>query len=100
MCVDQLNPRDQVDALTGAVEDLAGRFTLQPLLERILRRAVGLLGADAGSISTVDEAAGTYRKEADLGVECQEGRVFPLTEGTTGAVVRRADRSCSTRTPR
>ena len=37
---------------------------------------------------SVDEAAGTYRKEADLGVECQEGRVFPLSEGTTGAVVR------------
>jgi len=39
--VTELNPRDQVDALTGAVEDLAGRFTLQPLLERILKRAVG-----------------------------------------------------------
>lgn len=78
----------QVDALTGAVEDLAGQFSLRPLLQRILRRAVELLGGDAGSISTVDEEAGTYRKEADLGVECQEGRVFPLTEGSTGAVVR------------
>ncbi|HSS68754.1 MAG TPA: GAF domain-containing protein, partial [Nocardioidaceae bacterium] len=84
-----LSTRDPVDALTGAVEDLAGQFTLQPLLERILRRAVNLLGAGAGSICTVDEAAGTYRKEADLGVECQTGHVFPLTEGTTGAVVAR-----------
>ena len=25
--------------------------------------------------------AGTYRKEVDLGVECQEGRVFPLDRG-------------------
>ena len=49
--------------------------------ERILQRAVGLLGGDAGSICTVDEQAGTYRKEADLGVECQEGRVFPLDRG-------------------
>ncbi|WUH89259.1 response regulator [Streptomyces sp. NBC_00433] len=79
----------QVDALSGAVEDLAGQFALQPLLERILRRAVGLLGAGAGSISTVDERAGTYREEADLGVGCQEGAVFPLGEGVTGAVVAR-----------
>lgn len=31
----------------------------------------------------------TYRKEADIGVACQSGRVFPLTEGMTGAVVAR-----------
>ncbi|MDI5961681.1 hybrid sensor histidine kinase/response regulator transcription factor [Streptantibioticus silvisoli] len=83
------SPNAQVDALTGAVEDLAGQFALQPLLHRILRRAVSLLGAGAGSISTVDEKAGTYRKEADLGVGCQEGTVFPLAEGATGAVVAR-----------
>ncbi|WP_327233119.1 response regulator [Streptomyces sp. NBC_01317] len=82
-------PNAQVDALSGAVEDLAGQFALQPLLHRILSRAVSLLGADAGSISTVDEKAGTYRKEADLGVACQEGAVFPLGEGVTGAVVAR-----------
>ncbi|HEU5333624.1 MAG TPA: response regulator [Actinocrinis sp.] len=78
-----------LDALSGAVEDLAGEFALRPLLRRILSRAVALLGADAGSISTVDEAAGVYRKEADLGVGCQEGRQFPLAEGVTGAVVAR-----------
>lgn len=83
----RVSPHDQVDALTGAVEDLAGQFSLQPLLQRILRRAVVLLGGDAGSISTVDERAGTYRKEVDLGVGCQEGKVFPLEEGATGAVV-------------
>ncbi len=37
----------------------------------------------------MDEAAGTYRKEADIGVACQSGRVFPLTEGMTGVVVAR-----------
>lgn len=87
MRVQQVDPHDQVDALGGAVEDLAGRFTLQPLLRRILQRAVGLLGGGAGSICTVDEKAGTYRKEADLGVACQEGKVFSLEEGVTGAVV-------------
>lgn len=81
---------DGVDAavLHGIAEDLAGKFELRPLLERILRRSVELLGGDAGSICSVDEAAGVYRKEADIGVACQSGQVFPLTEGMTGAVVR------------
>jgi DNA-binding NarL/FixJ family response regulator/signal transduction histidine kinase len=83
----RVSPHEQIDALSGAVEDLAGQFTLRPLLQRILRRAVSLLGAGAGSICTVDEKSGTYRKEADLGVGCQEGEVFPLAEGVTGAVV-------------
>ncbi|HEY1967337.1 MAG TPA: response regulator [Pseudonocardia sp.] len=82
-----VTPHEQVDALTGAVEDLAGQFSLQPLLHRILRRAVSLLGGGAGSISTVDEKAGTYHKQADLGVGCQEGKIFSLREGATGAVV-------------
>jgi signal transduction histidine kinase/DNA-binding NarL/FixJ family response regulator len=73
--------------LIAVAEDLAGEFSLRPLLERILRRCTELLGCQAGSICSVDEAAGTYRKEADIGVACQSGRVFPLTEGMTGAVV-------------
>ncbi|HEX3650576.1 MAG TPA: ATP-binding protein [Pseudonocardiaceae bacterium] len=83
----RIDPHDKVDALTGAVEDLAGQFTLQPLLRRILTRAVSLLRGGAGSICIVDEQAGVYRKEADLGVSCQEGKAFPLDEGVTGAVV-------------
>nr|WP_281386763.1 response regulator [Jiangella mangrovi] len=57
------------------------------MLDRILRRSVELLGADAGSICSVDETAGVYRKEADFGIACQSGRSFPLSEGMTGAVV-------------
>jgi signal transduction histidine kinase/DNA-binding NarL/FixJ family response regulator len=75
--------------LIAVAEDLAGEFLLRPLLERILRRSTELLGCDAGSICSVDEAAGTYRKEADIGVSCQSGQVFPLSEGMTGAVVAR-----------
>jgi len=75
--------------LIAVAEDLAGEFSLRPLLERILLRCTELLGCHAGSICSVDEAAGTYRKEADIGVACQSGRVFPLTEGMTGAVVAR-----------
>ena len=73
--------------LIAVAEDLAGEFSLRPLLERILRRCTELLGCPAGSICSVDEAAGAYRKEADIGVACQSGQVFPLTEGMTGAVV-------------
>ena len=79
----------QAAGLIAVAEDLAGEFSLHPLLERILRRCTELLGCDAGSICSVDEAAGTYRKEADIGIACQSGRVFPLTEGMTGAVVAR-----------
>jgi signal transduction histidine kinase/DNA-binding NarL/FixJ family response regulator len=79
----------RVEALNAVAEDLAGELMLRPLLERILRRCTELMGCDAGSISSVDEAAGTYRKEADIGVRCQSGRVFPLDEGMTGEVVRR-----------
>ena len=75
--------------LIAVAEDLAGEFSLKPLLERILRRCTELLSCHAGSICSVDEVAGTYRKEADIGVACQSGRVFPLTEGMTGAVVAR-----------
>jgi signal transduction histidine kinase len=74
-------------AVTAVAEDLAGEFSLRPLLERILLRCTELLGCDAGSVCSVDEVAGTYRKEADIGIRCQSGQVFPLTEGMTGAVV-------------
>jgi signal transduction histidine kinase/DNA-binding NarL/FixJ family response regulator len=79
----------RVEALNAVAEDLAGELMLQPLLERILRRCTELMGCSAGSISSVDEAAGTYRKQADIGIRCQMGRVFPLGEGMTGEVVRR-----------
>ena len=80
--------RDHVTALAAVVEDLAGQFDLRPLLERILRHAADLLGCDSGSICTVDQAAGNYRKEIDLGVACRSGAQFPLTEGVTGEILR------------
>ena len=43
--------------------------------------------ATRAPICLVDEAAGVYRKEADIGIACQSGKVFPLSEGTTGALV-------------
>ncbi|MCX7522406.1 hypothetical protein OSC27_08965 [Microbacterium sp. STN6] len=79
--------RAQLDVLGAMAIDLAGQFSLEPLLERILRHSMELLDCDSGSICTVDEAAGTYRKEIDLGVGCLSGQTFPLDEGVTGEVV-------------
>ena len=73
--------------LADAVDDLAGRFSRQALLRHVLRSSLLLLECDAGSVCTVDEGGGIYRKEADIGVGCQSGKVFPLSEGITGAVV-------------
>lgn len=86
---DVTSSQARADALNAVAEDLAGEIMLRPLLERILLRCTELMGCDAGSISSVDETAGTYRNEADIGVRCQSGRVFPLDEGMTGEVVRR-----------
>jgi len=80
--------RDQFTLLAAYAGDLAGEFALEPLLERILRNAVDLLGCESGSICTIDESAQLYRKEVDLAVGCRSGEVFPLDEGVTGAVVR------------
>jgi signal transduction histidine kinase/DNA-binding NarL/FixJ family response regulator len=80
--------RERAAALAAVVEDLGAELSLGPLLERILARSIDLLGGDAGSICLVDEARGMYRKEADIGVACQSGMAFPLTEGVTGAIVR------------
>ncbi|MFT4111037.1 GAF domain-containing protein [Propionicimonas sp.] len=76
------------DALAAVANDLAGEFRLQPLLERILRSAVELLGCRSGSLCLIDAASQTYRKEIDLDEGCQAGRIFPLEEGCTGAVAR------------
>lgn len=79
---------DHLALVTELARDLAGRFELGPLLARILSHATGLLGCESGSISLVDETAGTYTKAADYGVGCQEGQTFPLNEGFTGEIVR------------
>lgn len=78
----------QLDTVTDLALDLAGRFELMPLLERILGHATTLLGCDSGSMSLVDEVSGTYTKKVDFGVGCQEGHTFSLNEGITGEVVR------------
>lgn len=76
------------DALAAVAEDLAGEFRLQPLLERILRSAVDLLGCRSGSLCLIDAVAHTYLKQIDLEEGCQTGQVFSLNEGVTGAVAK------------
>jgi len=78
--------RHQMLEISDLVRDLAGEFELEPLLEKVISKALGLLGYTSGSISLVDERAGTYTKKVDSGVICQEGLSFPLSEGVTGAV--------------
>jgi GAF domain-containing protein len=80
--------RAQLDSLAVMAGDLAGQFKLEPLLARILRHTLELLDCNTGSICTVDEVAGIYRKEVDLGVGCRSGQTFPLNEGVTGEIVR------------
>lgn len=78
---------NKLESVADLARDLAGRFELQPLLARILDNATSLLGCESGSIALVNEAAGTYTKKVDLGVGCQEGQTFSLSEGFTGQVV-------------
>ncbi|MEW1808035.1 LuxR C-terminal-related transcriptional regulator [Pseudarthrobacter sp. NPDC080039] len=78
---------NKIESVTDLARDLAGRFELQPLLARILTNAASLLHCESGSIALVDEPAGTYTKKVDIGVGCQEGQTFPLSEGFTGQVV-------------
>lgn len=80
--------RQQLLAISDVVRDLAGEFELEPLLEKIISRSLDLSGYSSGSISLVDEGAGSYTKKVDSGVVCQAGLTFPLSEGITGAVVR------------
>lgn len=87
---DSATTRDnlRLRSLAALATDLAGQFSLEPLLERILQHTLTLLECETGSICTVDELAGTYKKETDIGVGCLSGRTFPLDEGVTGEVVR------------
>ena len=80
--------QERLNTVADLARDLAGRFELQPLLERILGHAATLLGCESGSLSLVNEASGTYAKKVDFGVGCQEGQTFSLEEGVTGQVVR------------
>jgi len=77
-----------VHELADLAGDLAGKFALEPLLERILINAAQLLHCSSGSICTIDENARAYRKEVDLDVGCRSGEIFSLDEGVTGAVAR------------
>lgn len=54
--------RASVDVLAEVANDLAGEFRLQPLLGRILRSAVELLGCRSGSLCLIDQVSHTYRK--------------------------------------
>ncbi|NHB85939.1 GAF domain-containing protein [Tessaracoccus sp. HDW20] len=85
---DNNNDRASLDTLSRVADNLAVGIRLEPLLELVLRSAVTLLGCESGSLCLVDQPSNTYRKVIDMQAGCQAGRVFPLTEGVTGAVTR------------
>ncbi len=77
--------------LAELAEHLSGELRLRPLLERVLRAALELLDCSDGSVGLLEEGGGSgqrYRKEVEVGVVCDVGRTFPVTEGLTGMVLR------------
>ncbi|MGQ7296654.1 GAF domain-containing protein [Quadrisphaera sp. KR29] len=79
---------EAAELLAGLAEHLAGELRLRPLLERVLRAALELLGCADGAVSLLEDGGRTYRKEVEVGVVCDAGRSFPVDEGLTGLVLR------------
>ena len=80
--------RASVDVLAEVANDLAGEFRLQPLLGRILRSAVELLGCRSGSLCLIDQVSHTYRKAGTYtitatGYYCGEGGLQTVEKTTT-----------------
>ncbi|MBE7553394.1 MAG: GAF domain-containing protein [Anaerolineales bacterium] len=68
------------DPLLQAIEAISGELELRPLLERIVRHACELIGADKGVMGLVDEPRQLIRTEAvyqmpaaEIGVEMPPG---------------------------
>lgn len=83
-----LPERTPLDTLAALADELAGQFSLRPLLRRVLQSAAELLQCRSGSICLIDQAAGTHTTEIDLDEAHTTGQVYPLDEGITGAVAR------------
>lgn len=83
-----LPERTPLDTLAALADELAGQFSLRPLLRRVLQSAAELLQCRSGSICLIDQAAGTHTTEIDLDEGHTTGQVYPLDEGITGAVAR------------
>nr|WP_255479546.1 GAF domain-containing protein [Quadrisphaera sp. RL12-1S] len=76
------------ELLAELAEHLSGELRLRPLLERVLRAALELLGCADGAVSLLEDGGRTYRKEVEVGVVCDAGRSFPVDEGLSGQVLR------------
>jgi hypothetical protein len=63
-------------AITAVAQDLAGEFSLRPLLERILLHCTELLGCDAGSICSVDEPQAPIARRPTSASGASRGRFF------------------------
>ena len=80
----------QQESVRAVVESISGELELQPLLERILRHACELIGAEHGTIGLVDHerdlvrtAAGYHMPPGEIGAE------MPRGVGLAGVVLER-----------
>ena len=78
---------DEQQALLETLTDLSGELELSSVLERVLRRAVTLLGVSGGELATFDEADGTLVIVAsrEMGTDAVGNRLV-LGEGAMGRV--------------
>ncbi len=77
------------EALLATMADLSRELELPRLLQAVLRRAVGLLGASGGELAIFDEAAGDLEIVANhnIGTESTGSRM-QMDEGAMGRVAR------------
>ncbi|GIK38660.1 MAG: histidine kinase [Chloroflexota bacterium] len=76
------------DPLLQAIEAISGELELRPLLERIVRHACELIGADKGMLGLVDEPRQLIRVEAVYQMRAAEiGVEMPPGVGLAGQVL-------------
>ncbi len=78
---------DEQQALLETLTDLSGELELSPVLERVLQRAVTLLGVSGGELATFDETEGALVIVAsrNMGTDAVGNRLA-LGEGAMGRV--------------
>jgi hypothetical protein len=80
---------DEQAALVASLADLSSELELSKLLEAVLARAVGLLGASGGELATFDAAAGELEIVANLNTgRVSVGTRLKVGEGAMGHVAR------------
>jgi PAS domain S-box-containing protein len=83
---------DEREALLATISDLSAELEISRLLEKVLGRAVTLLGASGGELATVDPDTGELVVVANHNMsEDSRGTRLGAGEGAMGAVVSRGE---------